>query len=203
LQRGADAGGASAGSDVDLWVELRDRRAAILDRWKKLTLEVYPEDARRFLRREKDRFQNPVGAVTARGLESLLEGLLARRPAAEMEAALDGIVRIRAVQDLSPSQATGFVFLLKRAIREELAEGPAGEAATASRAEVESAIDALGLAAFDLYVRCREQVYALRAGELRRRTASLLERAERALASAEDATKMTDERDPLKGGSGA
>lgn len=192
LQSGAGATGASAESDVDVWDELRSRRAAILDRWRKLTLEVYPEDALRFLRREKDRFQNPVGTATSGALESLLEGLLARRDAAELQSALDGIVRIRAVQDLSPSRATGFVFLLKRAIREELGDALTAEAARAPWFEVEAAIDRLGLAAFDLYVRCREQVYELRASDLRRRTAKLLERAERSLDSARDGTKTDD-----------
>lgn len=189
---------------MDLWADLRSRRAAILGRWNRLAMEVYPEDSSGFLRREKDRFQNPVGATTARALEELVEGLLARRPPAELEPALDLIVRIRAVQDIPPSRAMGFVFLLKRAVREELGETTAGDGPGADLAELDAAIDGLGLAAFDLYVGCREQIYQLRAGELRRSTAKLLERAERSLASAgDDNKKMTDDRDPLKGGSGA
>jgi len=184
---------------MDLWAELRGRRKAVLDRWYRLGMEVYPEDASRFLLGEKDRFQNPVGATTSRALGELLDGLLARRPAAELEQPLDAIVRIRAVQEIPPSRALGFVFLLKRVAREEL-----GENGDLSLGELDAAIDALGLAAFDLYLGCREQTYKLRAGELRRRTAKLLERAERSLGAARDDTESTtDERDPLKGGSGA
>ena len=204
LQFGPGATGDSAGNGMDLWVELRSRRAAILSRWNRLVLEVYPEDSSGFLRREKDRFQNPVGATTSRALEELFEGLLTRRPPAELEPALDAVVRIRAVQDLPPSHAMGFVFLLKRAVREELGDALAGDAPGAALTELEASIDTLGLAAFDLYVGCREQIYQLRAGEVRRSTAKLLERAERSLASAgDDNKKMTDDRDPLKGGSGA
>ena len=184
---------------MDLWAVLRERRAAILDRWYRLGMEVYPEDGSRFLLGEKDRFQNPVGATTSRALGELIDGLLARRSPEELKPALDAIVRIRAVQEIPASRAMGFVFLLKRAARDEL-----GEHEPADLARFDAAVDDLGLAAFDLYVSCREQIFQLRAGELRRRTAKLLERAERTLASAgDDTNKMTDEIDPSKGGSGA
>ena len=65
---------------------LQSKRAAILARWNRLALEVYPEDAARFMRREKDRFQNPVGARPPRSLdESVRWAWLDRRAPAEME----------------------------------------------------------------------------------------------------------------------
>lgn len=164
-------------SDVQLRELLQTRRTAIVDRWTDRTLQVYPPDAARLMGREKDRFQNPVGHVTRNSLEELYDGLVAGRPADEMTAALDGIVRIRAVQDLSPSQAVGFVFLLKRSVRDELTEG-----AKANLTDLDTAIDHLALEAFDHYVRCREKIHELRRNEIRRQTSRLTESRTRAAA---------------------
>ena len=82
--------------------------------------------------------------------------------------ALDGIVRIRAVQDLSPAAAVGFVLLLKRAVREVLAEGRPGLPEAPDLSELDQAVDRLLLEAFDLFAECRETIYRLRVGELKR-----------------------------------
>ena len=159
-------------------VQLRDflqtRRTAIVDRWTGLTFEVYPPDAARLMTREKDRFRNPVGHVTRKSLEDLYDGLVAGRPAGEMTGALDGIVRIRAVQDLSPSQALGFLFLLKPSVRDELGEG-----ATMDLTALDFAIDRLTLEAFDLFMRCREQIHGLRRNEIKQQASALLQRRNR------------------------
>jgi hypothetical protein len=164
--------------DVQLPEILTSKRTAIVDRWLDLTLEVYPEDAARFMRREKDRFGNPVGQVTREALEALFEGLLAGVPDHRMDEALDGVVRIRAVQDLPPSAAVGFVFLLKQAVRDELGEAGASHVSPRDLAALHSGIDRLALRAFNLFVGCREKIYDLRASEIRRRMASLLKRLE-------------------------
>lgn len=152
---------------------LGSRRTAIVDRWTDLALEVYPLHSTSLIGLEKDRFRNPVGHLTRDGLDALFEGLLAGRRPAELREPLDCIVRIRAVQDLSPSQALGFVLLLKRAVREELDE-------TAARGidlhAVDRWIDELALQAFDQFVECRERIHALRVREIKRRGATLLER---------------------------
>jgi hypothetical protein len=168
-------------SDVQLREFLQTRRAAIVDRWTDRTLQVYPPDAARRMRRERDRFQNPVGHLTRKSLEELFDGLVAGRPAGEMTAALDGIVRIRAVQDLSPSQAMGFVFLLKGAVRDELANEVRPDLAA-----LDSGVDRLALEAFDHYARCREQIHQLRQNEIRRQTSGLMKSRSRAEARERD-----------------
>jgi len=160
---------------------LQTRRAPIVDRWVELTLRVYPQDAARLMRREKDRFRNPVGHVTRKSLEELYDGLLAGRPAEEMTGPLDGIVRIRAVQDLSPSQALGFLFLLKRSVRDEL-----GENATADLSALDTTVDGWVLEAFDLFMRCREQIHELRRNEIRRQASALHENRYRTEAGEQD-----------------
>ena len=152
---------------------LKERRNTILDRWKALALDVYPERAARFIDSERDRFQNPVGHALYESLGSLLDGLLGDVPTEEMREALDGVIRVRAVQDMPASAAVGFVFLLKRAAREVL--GEAGED-DEGLLQLEDRIDRLALLAFDQYARCREQIYDLRLREVRGRTSKLFER---------------------------
>ena len=155
---------------------LESKKAAIVDRWCDLTLRVYPEESARLMRREKDRFQNPVGRVTRESLESLFDGLRTGRPAGEMTDALDGIVRIRAVQDLSCSTALAFLLELKRAIRNELGEDAVNRTSDAEFSALDAGIDRLTLQAFDQFVLCREKIHELRVGEIKRRASVLFER---------------------------
>ena len=91
---------------------------------------------------------------------------------------LDAIVRIRAVQEFSASQAVSFIFLLKQAVREALAPELAGSALTDAILAFESRIDAVAGRCFDLYMGAREK-YQIRANEIRRQTHFLLERVAR------------------------
>lgn len=181
---------------------LTDRRAAIVDRWAEMALGVYPPGAAPFLRGERDRFRNPVGHITGECLAGLFDGLVAGRPPAELRSELDGIVRIRAVQDLSPSRALGFLFLLETAIRTELGAGAEDEDARAALHRMNRWIHALVLEAFDLYVRCREQIYDLRARDVQRRTSRLLERLQERGTGERKRDAHPAARDAVDGGTG-
>jgi hypothetical protein len=136
------------------------RRGAILGKWLERTVATYPLQTSRFLRNEKDRFRNPVGHTLREGLAVLLDQITGEMDAATTRAALEDIVRLRAVQDFSPGQATGFIFLLREILCEELAEGvpPVWQ----------KRIDETALLAFDLYVRCREEIVEIKAREAQR-----------------------------------
>ena len=137
-----------------------------------------------------------MGHRSRDSLEELFDGLLAGRPAADLTGALDGIVRIRAVQELSPSRALEFIFLLKRAVREAL-----GDDTRADLTDLDAAIDRLALAAFDLYTQCKEKVHELRRNEIRRNASGLLERMQRAAAAKQ--AEPVGNRQNVKGGSEA
>jgi len=152
----------------------QEKQVAILDRWRELILSSYPADAAAFFGRQKDRFANPVGEAVRRHSAVLLEGILADTPPHDpaIAEALDGLVRIRAVQDFTPAQAVAFVFQLKQALREALPEGGGAPV------ELELRVDRLALAAFDHYARCREQIYDIKVREIRNRTARRFTRAD-------------------------
>ncbi len=161
-------------------MELKDllsqKKTSVMKRWYDLIMQTYPAETAMFLQAEKDPFANPVGSTIYRGMEGIYEGLLRETDPEGVSGFLDSIIRVRAVQDFTPSEAVSFVFLLKDVLREELKDDvdPEGLLVLGSR------IDALALSAFDIYVRCREKLYELKANELRNWTSKLIERAAKA-----------------------
>ena len=151
--------------------EDRERaRERLLERWVEAVLATYPEGARPLLARRDDPFGNPVGETVRASLAAALDILLAEGPPREAAAALAPLVRVRAVQGFPPSRALAFVLRLRELCREEPGIGGA---------DLVPRIEALLLAAFDLYVEARERLAEARVRAERRRTASLLRLVER------------------------
>ncbi len=153
---------------------LSQKKPIILERWLQLIYESYPPETAIFLRKEKDRFDNPVGYRLTQGTRGLYEALLKEMEDAKINACLDEILRIRALQDFPPSQALAILFLLKRVIREELAQELAEENLSAGMLELEARIDGLALRGFDVYTKCREQLHEIRITEVKNRISGLL-----------------------------
>ena len=141
---------------------MKQTSSALLEKWLERTLATYPSQTLRFLRGEKDRFRNPVGHTLREGLATLLDELTGEMDAAKIGPALESIVRLRAVQDFTPSQAVGFVYLL--------AGDPAGRIwREVTRRPVQKRIDEMALLAFDLFMKCREEIYEIKAREAQRK----------------------------------
>jgi hypothetical protein len=153
------------------------KKSAILDRWFNLVLETYPADTQRFLKKQKSRFGNPVAQEISQGIEGVFDRLVKGGEEEAISPFLDRIVRIRAVQELTPAQALQFIFGLKGVIREELAGSLAGSPFPAELVEFEARIDRLALVAFNIYVACKQQVFQLRVDEVKNRVGALLRRA--------------------------
>jgi hypothetical protein len=139
---------------------LFDDLPGVLDRWLERTLECHSEETVRFLGAEKDPFRNPVGHTLRENLSVLLEQVLGEMKPEPVQAALQNIIRIRAVQDLTPSQAVQFIFQLRPILRELHA--------SVNYEVLDDRIDQLGLRAFEEYSRCRERIADLRISESRR-----------------------------------
>jgi hypothetical protein len=152
-------------------MELKDllskNESAILQRWFNLILETYPADTAALMRKDKDRFTNPVGSTFSREIEVLFKELCGDTRSEKCQASLDSILKIRSVQDFSPSQAVGFVFLLKRAIGETLRNEICKESVMDEWVKFQSQIDDLALQAFDAYMECREKICEIRINQAR------------------------------------
>lgn len=154
---------------------LERSKTSIFQKWFNLILEHYPPESRKFWENPNNSFANPIGSTFAQGLEGIWNGLRQGMEPKQLAAVLDPIIHIRAVQDLSPSQAVGFVLGLKGIIREEMKREGGGGIAWEELWEMETRIDALSLIAFDQYVLCRKKVHEIELKELRDRTGRVRE----------------------------
>lgn len=150
--------------------ELVARRNAVIERWIESVIDAYPDQTATFLKEQPDRFANPVGASLREGLAQIVDGVIDGGDSDDLRQALDLVIRVRAVQDFSPSDAVSFIFDLKTIVRDVVADG----------SEVpeyfDRSVDRLGLAAFDVYMGCREQLWSIRAKEIRSQSLGILER---------------------------
>ncbi len=146
---------------------LLQNQKVILKRWLDLILETYPEDAATLMRNEQSQFANPVGVTISREVEILLKKLCEGGQLEECESSLDSILKIRSVQDFSPSKAVGFIFLLKGAIGETLRNEMSKESIMDEWLKFQVRIDALVLQAFDTYMNCRNKICEIRVNQAR------------------------------------
>ena len=146
---------------------LKKNKAAILEKWFHFILETYPANAAALMRKNRDQFTNPVGSTISREIDILFKNLCAGSQDEKCQSSLDSILKIRSVQDFSPSKAVGFIFLLKRAIGETLKNEMCKGSVMDEWLEFQSRIDDLALQAFDIYMDCREKICEIRINQAR------------------------------------
>jgi hypothetical protein len=162
---------------MDLEKLLKKNKTAIVKQWFDLVVKTYPPDTRQFLNSQKDPFQNPVGQTTMTGLRSLFDLILKGVDSASVLPFLDPIVRIRAVQDFSPSMAVAFILDLKKVVRNQIGDTLLDEHSVAEWMAFEHNVDALALVGFDVYAKCRETIHNLKANNERTRVLKTFARA--------------------------
>lgn len=155
---------------------LKQKKSAFHERWLRGVISTYPADAAGLLGRRNDRFGNPVGHTLQTATAEIVDRFLDNAAIEEFQRPLEEILRMRSVQDFTASGAVEFVFLLKTAVRDMLTPEERASLATDDLERCDHRIDRLALAAFDIFMMCREHMYQIRANELRNRTHLLLER---------------------------
>jgi hypothetical protein len=161
----------------DLAAVLQPKKTAIANEWFNVAVQAYPPETAKFFKGQTDSFANPVGSITLKGIRSLLDQLIEGMDRNTLAVQLDAIIRIRAVQNLTPSQAIAFIPSLKTILRTQLEKELRDNRMTSELFEFEAKIDLLCLMAFDQYMQCREKIYQIRANETRNRTFKAFERA--------------------------
>jgi len=156
---------------------LEQKKAAIIKKWFDLTINTYSADASQFIKKQQDPFANPVGSTISLSLAAVFDALLKGMDRKTIASSIDPIVRIRAVQNFSPAQAIGFVFYLKKIVRETLNKELKQTQIENELLLFESKIDELCMIAFDIYVECREKIYQLKVNTERNKIYSAFERA--------------------------
>lgn len=161
---------------MELVTLLEQNRESILGKWTELVISTYPTETSQFLAKQKDPFHNPVGHTIREGLEAVYDEVVSTMDTDKLSDALDGIIRIRAVQDFTPSQAVGFVFQLKTVIHRVVHDSAEGLDNPNLLGDLYARIDKTALLAFDKYMDCRERLHKVRTEEIKNRSMRLLER---------------------------
>jgi hypothetical protein len=161
-------------------------KEALVEHWRQRIVEAYHTDSHEFMLGESDRFQNPVGHVIREETEILFQQLVEGINDEVTSTSLEKLIRIRAVQDMAPSEATAFVFMLKPLIRQLLKAESESQVGPDELHDVECAVDRMALMAFDQYTVCRERVSEIKVNDARRQTAKLIERLNAGQADATD-----------------
>ena len=163
---------------MNLKQHLIEKKPAILKKWFDAIAGTYPKDTAGFLKKQKAQFTNPVGYTLAEGTERLFDALLQGMIPDTVSSFLDSMVRIRAIQEFAPSEALAFIVQLKQVVRQELgSEVLQQQGITEELVAFDSAIDDLALFSFDIYMKCREKIYELKAKDATNMTFRLLQQA--------------------------
>lgn len=145
--------------------QLEQNLPAIEQRWIDAVLSTYASDGAKFFKREKDQFANPLGFNVRQGLVKTLL-LLVKNELNALPTEMEQLVKLRAVQTFSPSEAVAFVFSLKKIVIEVC--GTQCIAQYASEWSVfDRRVDDLAMRIFDLYMKDRELIYQVKVNEYR------------------------------------
>lgn len=144
---------------------LHNNRYKIVDKWVEYTLATY--QASDFFVKEKDSFANPVGGTIRDSLKKVFSLLSKEADSEQFKKPLSRIMHLRSVQEFSPSQAVAPLNAVKHITRDILAADKETKPLVAELYDFEFNVDLAVLAAFDLYVACREKIYKIRVAEIR------------------------------------
>lgn len=147
---------------------LENKRSPMVKRWMGVLLETYSEQAAVFMKSKTNQFENPVGATLRRSLEGLYDLLVKDFDPDQAAPLLDGIIRIRAIQDFAASDSLAFIFQFKDIIRKALGKAAADVVIARDLERFFHDIDRMALLGFDLYVGCRNQLADIRIKEMER-----------------------------------
>jgi len=159
------------GSNLDkrLIKLLEQKKGHIVEKWREVIHNSYPPETAQFLKREKNKFQNPIGSSIEESIWPLFDQMIGEADPDQTKKLLDNLVRIRAVQDFTPASAVRIFFALKEVIRDALLKEVEKRGLFKEFLKFESEIDRFALLAFDVFMECREKVWEIKRNDLLKR----------------------------------
>lgn len=155
---------------------LLNKKDIIAKKWIEGIYNTYSKNTSLFFAREKDKFANPVGHTLSKEINELLFELLEEKNPQKLTSCLNNIIRIRTIQDLLPSEAISFIFILKDIIQEELKNDLPDKKSMSELIKFFNLIDKLGLMAFDITLEYHKKISEIRVNEIKRKVSGLMRR---------------------------
>jgi hypothetical protein len=163
---------------MSLQTILSDRKRDIIHTWQQDIFRLYPPESARYISSEIDRFANPVGHCIREHTQRLFSILISgeEKKPEELTPLFDEISKIWAVQSLAPSDALGYLYMLKRVIGDVLHKNNMEVSLHDEVIRLFSMIDRFTLIAFDVYTGCREKIFELKAETMKNQVSGILRR---------------------------
>jgi hypothetical protein len=158
-----------------LYEVLKLKRSSVIRNWTNQIFETYASETSSFLTRNKNQFSNPVGFTITENAGKIVDEIINGRDYASIKILLIDIIKIRAVQDFTPSEAVGFIPQFKYVLKDELADELSDERVFDEYLDLCKFIDRVTLIGFDIYTELRERIYRIRVNELKNRTAGVVQ----------------------------
>jgi len=143
----------------------QNHKGKIVNKWVDYTLSTYISSG--FFVKERDQFANPVGGNIREALNKLFPLLVGGAEVKDFTVPLQQVMSIRSVQEFSPSQAVAPLNAVKHIVREVFAADKECKQLVTELYDFEFAVDLAVLAAFDIYMQCRERLYQVRITEIK------------------------------------
>lgn len=157
---------------------LIEKKPDIIGNWHKSILSDYPEKTAAIYQNSLNQFANPVGSTILGAITKLFDEFLNGIEEERVIPIMDEIVRIRAIQNFSPSKSLDFIFRLKGIILKYI-EKDINPENIKELLKIEAEIDRLAQISFDIYVTCRDKLSENKAVEYQKRMHRLLKKADK------------------------
>lgn len=158
-----------------IYTECKKHKEKILSQWLADFLRHHSIDAIGVSRTVNDRFLNPVGHVIKNANIHLYDAILGNDiDAKEISSHMQELMRVQAVQQLSPAQALAPFTALKQHIYTLTEHSLKDKTLFKQYLEIINRIDTLMLMAFDIYVQDKENLFQIRVKELKSAQSQIL-----------------------------
>jgi len=147
----------TAASEIAVRDFLRQHKKPLLDAWFQRILDSFPAETASFLKRQTDRFANPVAHGFREAAETIFDSLLGDR---ELDrGSLEYAMKIQALRGNQPNDGVAFIYLLNDTVREKLDGSLLGK----GWIDFESRVDRIASIASEMFLASRTKIAELAA----------------------------------------
>lgn len=158
---------------------LIENKSDIVSQWQQAIIDTYPKDAGKFLLGKEDRFANPIGYFVRTELPVIYDELTADMDENTLRESILNIIKIRAVQEFTISEATGFIFFLKSIIQRKYVSSLNNQDAILEFFNFEKRIDKVSSMIFEIYLEMKIKISEIKFNEVKKRNHKMIERLSR------------------------
>jgi hypothetical protein len=161
---------------MEIFNYLRESREGLIAKWQQAVIDSYPEGAGKFLSVNKSQFGNPIGFALQQDLPKIFDELSGSMNQEVLSSSIENIIKLRAVQEFTPSEAIGFINLLKVIIISEVQSMMTDKTFADSYFQFDKNIEIANGIAFEKYLEMKLKLSEIKINEIRNRNQKMVDR---------------------------